>query len=120
MKFTVKRSEWLNGEGGINSKLLREKDGKKCCLGFCCLQLGCTEDEIKNMHNPWEVVSRYGSEGKFKKICELFCDEERRDYLDWTAKLMLHNDMISTTQDTRELQLIMLFAEKGHELVFED
>ena len=38
-KFTVKRSEWLRGEGSEASFLIRPRDDKKCCVGFFALQV---------------------------------------------------------------------------------
>ena len=48
MKFQIKRSEWLRGEGSENSYLLRSKDGKKCCVGFFANACGLNDDVIKN------------------------------------------------------------------------
>lgn len=52
IKFTVKRSEWLRGEGQYASKLLRGSDCKKCCLGFLALSLGANEEDIKGLAAP--------------------------------------------------------------------
>lgn len=48
MKFQIKRSQWLRGEGSENSYLLRSKDGKKCCVGFFANACGLNDDVIKN------------------------------------------------------------------------
>ncbi len=36
----IKRSEWYRGHGSYESRLIRELDGLKCCLGFECLSRG--------------------------------------------------------------------------------
>ena len=36
----IDRRTWLRGEGASQSFLLREADGKMCCLGFACLAAG--------------------------------------------------------------------------------
>lgn len=44
----IDRSKWLRGEGGKNSFLRRESDGKQCCLGFAAIAMGATLEEITN------------------------------------------------------------------------
>lgn len=44
-KVVVDRSKWLRGEGAVNSFLLRESDGKMCCLGFVLKQAYDKTDE---------------------------------------------------------------------------
>lgn len=47
-EFTVERSKWLRGEGHQESALLRESDGKMCCMGFYALACGAKSEEIVN------------------------------------------------------------------------
>ena len=46
LEVTVKRSQWLRGEGGMASFLLRGSDGKMCCMGFAALAAGATPSDI--------------------------------------------------------------------------
>lgn len=52
VKVTIERSRWLRGEGSTESALLREKDGKMCCLGFVAIALGRTPEQIKGQSSP--------------------------------------------------------------------
>lgn len=44
----ISRRRWLRGEGAATSMLLREDDGKMCCVGFMCKARGYTDSEIQN------------------------------------------------------------------------
>lgn len=57
MKFTIERSKWLRGEGSPYSSLLRQRDQKKCCLGFMACALGYTEEQILEQETPGELVA---------------------------------------------------------------
>lgn len=58
-KFVVKRSEWYRGKGWSYSALFRRSDGKKCCLGFCAIQLcEATEKQIEGLGSPHSTVNR--------------------------------------------------------------
>lgn len=46
----VDRRRWLRGD--YESFLLRPSDNKMCCLGFVCLELGASEDEIRGVAEP--------------------------------------------------------------------
>jgi hypothetical protein len=45
MKFTIKRSKWLRGNGGSISGLLTAK-GNQCCMGQVCSQLGIPDNAL--------------------------------------------------------------------------
>ncbi len=47
MKFIIDRRVWLRGEGSANSFLLRPADGKMCCMGQVCLQLGVVPADLE-------------------------------------------------------------------------
>ena len=51
-KFTITRSNWLCGEGGRVSFLLRSSDGKKCCLGQYATACGIPDKNIINIQTP--------------------------------------------------------------------
>lgn len=83
-KFTIDRSEWLNGRTlKANSpdhyneesfSCLLAKSGAKCCLGFYSLALGYSEEEILEMPTP---VGIYYAKNSSK-------------YLGWEVKSNLH------------------------------
>jgi hypothetical protein len=53
--LVIDRTIWLRGEGGSKSYLLREGDGKMCCLGFDAIEYGFTEEEIEGFGEPCEL-----------------------------------------------------------------
>jgi hypothetical protein len=57
--FVVKRSEWYRGKFG--SRLLRP-DGFKCCVGFCMLALGFSEDAIRHIPTAGSIDSALADE----------------------------------------------------------
>ena len=65
MKLVIDESKWLRGEGHEHSRLLREKDGKMCCLGFLALACGFSEKEIKGRGGPDNI---YRSQYSFVSI----------------------------------------------------
>jgi hypothetical protein len=56
MKLTIQRSKWLHGEGSDQSFLLRESDGKMCCMGFYLRAVGLTDDQIRDKTTPEDVA----------------------------------------------------------------
>lgn len=54
LKVVIDRQRWLRGEGSDRSLLLREGDGKMCCLGFVCRAVGMGEADIVNQGAPNE------------------------------------------------------------------
>lgn len=113
MKFNVKRSEWLRGEGSRESYLLRP-DGMKCCVGFFCLAAGCKPEEIED---DKEVRARHTGISSVER--EIFvCLDGIRTY--WASVVYDTNDLKNLSDKAREAKLIALFAQKGHEITFED
>jgi hypothetical protein len=56
VKTVVKRSEWLRGEGSVASMLFREKDSKRCCLGFRMNNAGYQDSEINGVKAPFQLI----------------------------------------------------------------
>jgi len=52
LNVIVKRSEWLRGEGNGRSYLLRESDGRKCCLGEALIAAGVNKENIISKTTP--------------------------------------------------------------------
>lgn len=55
MKFTIDRERWCRGES--DPSLLRERDGKMCCLGFFLLACGVAPERIKGNGEPQDAFS---------------------------------------------------------------
>lgn len=119
MKLTIKRSQWLRGEGPEASRLLRPNDGMMCCLGFYCLSRGYSPSEIVNHESPATL------DNALEKLTELVCIG------DFTAepvaknevyKLMVANDFQRESDDKKEQTITALFAKLNPpvEVVFED
>lgn len=107
LKVTIDRSRWLRGEGPARSFLLREEDGKMCCLGFACIAAGCAPEELAGEKTPGELGNRNGLPGYFGM---------RPVYGD----AMELNDSIVMAEDVREASLTKLLSRVGIELEFVD
>jgi hypothetical protein len=110
--FTVKRSQWLRGEGGYYSRLLRESDKKMCCLGFLAKACGATDEQILNKSIPGGVDP---FDGWPRKLIEHPDDGSPQPF--WA--MMSENDK-STWTINKEEKLIEFFAKIGITLTFED
>lgn len=109
-KLTIKRSEWLRGEGGCNSALRRRSDGKMCCLGFLGLSLGGTPEQLTERGIP---DTTQGIEWGYNFVV----DDE---YTNFTAYLMTINDSKLLPDQEREETLTKRFLEAGIEVEFID
>lgn len=56
MKVIISRKQWLRGEGGTVSRLLRKADDKMCCLGFACIQSGLAPIQIREHMSPINLL----------------------------------------------------------------
>lgn len=59
MKLVIDRRVWLRGEGGEGSYLLRESDGKRCCLGIYLKSLGVSDELLANQEYPVCIPSEF-------------------------------------------------------------
>ena len=132
MRVVVRRHEWNGKElnetwtgQDKNSKLLNSR-GKMCCLGFMCEQLGVSRDAMVGAGYPNTLCDKadsalletlqtiglvtYGS--SYESPGEWYNTELSRI----AATL---NDALMPIE-SKEADLIKLFARYGHELVFED
>ncbi len=104
MRFKVDRRTWYRGKGAAGSKLLRESDGKMCCLGSVALQCGVKKEAIKNIAIPANIP-------KGKKLLP-----------EWVVKncsdAMICNDKPSISDDKREARLKKIFKEHGDIITF--
>ena len=108
--YTVKRSEWFRGQGSSESRLLREDDNKRCCIGFVGAQLGIPDENLLDISDVFSIDSD--------------------TWPDWMRQYRSSNDPINIAYgindqellpDTdRERRLADLFAEHGDTLLFVD
>ena len=115
MKFTVKRSEWLRGEGSGNSYLIRKSDGKKCCIGFVGQQCGISD---KTLTGRQDIAS-------FKKSETNNWLPEASLWPAWMksgdiAAAYEANDDKNSSDRIREAELRGIFVAHGDEIEFVD
>lgn len=114
-KLTIKRSEWVRGEGPWLSKLFTSK-GKRCCLGFFGNSLGIPDREMKEIGSPGKFNEIFRNE-IFRAKTTLFpeiLDEFSVSY----AEFIEANDDESISSYDRERILKGLFKRIGVEAEF--
>lgn len=113
MKLTIDRTKWLRGEGTGNSALLREKDGKMCCVGFYCLALGKTKEEISERKWPLKTWPEFAwlvrQEDTLRRPNDETCDNNG-------VTLWKLND--NPEVENREARIAEAFAKNGVEVEF--
>jgi hypothetical protein len=114
-EYTVERETWLRGKGPAmaNSGLL--KNGKRCCLGFVCAQLGIPDDVMKYVGMP------YGLPRELRDPIpelRLFAGDTHYGNGAFAYGAAQINDDPCITDEEREEKLIALFAEQGLTLKF--
>lgn len=108
-KFTVDRKTWYRGQDNLKSRLLREKDGMRCCIGFVGQQCGIPNDVLL--------------EKSFISSCE---DSYQAHWPAWMTvgrSIMAaykDNDDPDIAEDVREARLQTIFSAHGDEIVFVD
>lgn len=119
MKLIIDRKKWNGGAEPSVSKLLTD-DGRMCCLGFYCLAVGKTEDEILGRTMPNMLMN--------KKGLELLLDKSGASN-DLVLKLSHVNDMdvnvyegieptFNWTLSQREAKITKLFKQMDVEVEF--
>lgn len=103
MRFTVDESKWIHGEGSNRSCLLRESDGKMCCVGFFCLAGGASKNSITSRRGIEDVV--------IGTPLPLFNPNLMRD-------IYQTNDQKGMRLDARKRRLGVLFTQMGHTILF--
>jgi hypothetical protein len=120
-KVTIDRSKWLRGEGSEASMLLRESDGKMCCLGQVLLALGKTKQQIAGLEAPG--CSRRGEypAGMGTPLLEpAVYNPHKMVSTTATADAMEANDDMSTDDAYKERYLTPLLASMGIDITFVD
>ncbi len=116
MKFTIDRETWMRGDTRL-SYLLSSVSKKKCCLGFCSLALGYTEEEILDLKTPWKATD-VNNKNLFPKT--LIYNDPMTDTLSHSElcwQLMRCNDG-RIAEHEREAMIQELFAQAGLEVEF--
>ena len=115
-KFTVKRSEWLRGEGSNESGLLC--NGRLCCLGFYSRALGFSDLDLREATAPSMLIDNLGVkfDSKLLENDRLLYGVDTKE----STYLMTVNDNPDLEDQKREEILTQKFAELGIEVEFVD
>lgn len=115
MKFTIDRSKWLRGEGDKESRLLRLKDRKMCCVGMYLNQCGATKKALLGLRD---------AEGLREHVGELpsgsiwLIHNHNRGNSNLAAELYAANDADNLTEEEREAEVAKYFKAAGVEVEF--
>lgn len=130
MKFSVQRAKWRCGgpngstAHGRGDTRLVNRENYQCCLGFVCEQLGIPHDELVNRLSPAALIFDFDCKDAFVTFHDILRRELRYDENGGRNSRLCRraveiNDGDTDTREERERKLTALFAEYGHELVFE-
>ncbi len=127
MVIKIPRSQWYRGKGGYASRLLidspdKDKDGKRCCLGHVCSQLGVPDEDLKNVALIRDIVYNPKTSKNVLEKVTLLLDEGGREN-SYVCDMYRENDDDDTSDETREQELKRLFSlsnDKGHTIEFVD
>ena len=122
----IDRTLWLRGEK--DSSLFRPEDGKSCCVGLVCAELGVPKEKMAHIGTIDDLVVEFTDvpkEFKNENHHECNCDScEEPDTRQYTEKHYLLSDMyrinddLATDDVDKERKLIPLFASVGLEVEF--
>jgi len=136
MKLIIDRKTWLRGEGHKKSFLVRESDGKQCCLGFLAQACGFSKEELtkkrsvlslfivpvaENTYSVCNSVDPIKRERIKPTVLEkLVCDCDSKSSFNNAigSDLMDVNDDPKLSDYERETKLTELFATVGVEVEF--
>jgi hypothetical protein len=131
MKLTIVRSMWIRG-GGQDSKLLREEDNKRCCLGFLAAACGLIDEAIREVAEPGNVsmtATDAASEEWTMHIATIVDDPDEEGYedgplvvqqLDLAERLIAVNDDAQLSEEDREDRIARLMSVAGVEVEYVD
>lgn len=112
-KLTIELATWDRGNKATS--LLNHQTGKKCCLGFFCLQAGMAEHMIVGYARPERAMGIWKdtiAAGKIFKNLELMRQE---DFVSWAIFI---NDNSTISDQERQIQLKKFFAAQGVEVEY--
>ena len=117
-QLIIDRKKWLHGEGSARSFLLREEDGKMCCLGFYALSKGYSKEEILGKQSPAALID---CDLKFNKLVSINnYGASRFTSSAICYELFWSNDSTTIKDSTlREQSIIDNFYKIGVEVKFE-
>lgn len=137
MNLIIDRAKWLRGEGSGESFLIRNTDGKMCCLGFLGLACEIPQEKLMGAKSP---VSYYNGslldktsrapkedwvrlnkevEGIFGPPCTFLGEASNRfDISEVCAAMMKVNDSNRMSDSVREETLRDLFRSTGIQVEF--
>jgi hypothetical protein len=131
MKFTIKRSKWYRGKGTRDSRLLLG-NGKQCCFGQICSQLGVPDIQLLNrpvvrslpvfeklVNQDISLTEAKQGHKWVSPVYDTIMQSDRYEH-GWVAEGYAVNDEPYIDENRREERLTTLLANAGHELVFED
>ena len=123
MVFTVEREKWDRSITNQNSKeVLLTTDGKMCCLGFVCIQLGLYLDSEKKYCYPYEVIKDINEPDRSNLnpvIKSFYCQKLKsltNNELSTQAGIL--NDYPHPTDKDKEQALKELFQSYGYDINF--
>lgn len=119
MDFYIDESKWRAGDVGEfqigeGETCLLNDESYMCCLGQICLQLGCSEKDIKNVATPGAVKAL--QKDILTEICGSTLYGQVNNNL--SIEAMEINDNFKIETDKRKERLIELFKIHGHSLKF--
>jgi hypothetical protein len=116
MKLVINRAKWLRGEDakeGKDSYLLRECDGKQCCIGIYFSALGFKDDELRGLGEDSECIVRDPDrEGGYE------VDPRVPEWVRRETELYGINDAAYLDEPERERRIAERFAAGGVEVEF--
>lgn len=116
--LVINRKKWLHGEGGGRSYLLREKDGKMCCLGFRALQCGATKKQIMGIKTPDELFRERGVRLKGLVRSKKTCTPAGTHLMNTNDGLQPREGWAHVENSAREAEIIKAFRKLGVSVKF--
>lgn len=116
--FTIDRSRWLRGE--VETSMLRNTYGDRCCLGFYLGACGVSDSAMTDEATPSDVRDVIPEEAQWLLRTEIWAFDEVVVESGAGAELISVNDDKHRCEDARERDVARLFAERGIEVVFVD
>jgi len=123
-KFEIRKSKWLRGEG--NSCLLREEDGKMCCVGILGKALGVPKKFLLEIPTA-DDISPSRSDGSYKPHSKWPSWLYKHNETDGVASatqdagfLYNVNDDLDTTDEYKQKRITTIFKRHGIDVKFID
>ena len=127
MKLRINRKRWLrggkDGRGREATPLLRDKEGRQCCLGFYARALGYKPAGLIHKRDPKDLEVLHKPDPKSLEWDGLSWLVEDSIYYGWwntsaCTNLMKLNDAPTLDEGERERRIAEKFAEQGIEVEF--